>query len=151
MSETTNIVCEQSLSVISFITPIATIIAAIIGGFLLWNVHKANMVRSAKANFITAVYTELEGIYPEGVQRNQNIFQKLHGAQPALLRAASIFRFYLSTKELDEFDNSWDSYIKMYQETTEQAQTVHAFYGEGDSPYKKLCICIDRMLEHAKT
>lgn len=149
--EAVSVMVASSLSAIDFVAPAMTLLAAIIGGAMVWRVHRINMIRSAKAEFITSVYTLLEGIYPEDVGLHNEVFQKLREAQPGLHRAVAIFRFYLAGKELTQFDQAWRSYTRFYPECTKQAQTVHAFYGEGDSPYRKLCNRIDALLEFAKT
>ena len=150
MEETTKVICEQAVSITDFVAPVMTLLAAVIGGFVLWSVHKTNMVRSAKANFISSVYTLFEGIYPENVDQKREIFSKLREAQPGLHRAIAIFRFHIPKKRLSEFDRVWDAYLKFYPECTKEAQTVHAFYGEGESPYKKLCKRLDLLLDFAK-
>ncbi|MFT7223861.1 MAG: hypothetical protein ACI82Z_001404 [Cellvibrionaceae bacterium] len=129
----------------------ATIIAALIGAFLLLYIHKVNMTREAKSEFISSIYTILEGIYPKGTEHNSRVFQSLKEAQSKLLRAVSIFRFYIPKSNLEKFNETWHNYIQLYRGCTKEANAAHAFYGDGCSPYEKICACIDELLQYAKT
>ncbi len=121
-----------------------------LGGVLLWKVHRTNMVRAAKADFICAFYTVLEGVYPRQ-DPNREIFESLRNSQAGLNRAVAIFRFYVPKSKLKKFDQSWETYNLYYRSCTKENQTVHLFYGEGDGPYEKLCKRIDEVLSYAKT
>ncbi|MCG7499355.1 hypothetical protein MHO82_21040 [Vibrio sp. Of7-15] len=151
MEPVTQVECTVVIpySYLNLIVPFATIIAAIIGGWWVAKINKANSIRTAKYDFLSSVLVCFEGVYPARAGSNQEIFTVLRSAYPKLNVAVHRFRFYVPASSITSYDDSWNEYEQWYQNNNEQSITVHAFYGEGASPYKKLCEHIKTLLNHA--
>lgn len=140
--------------------PLATIIAAFIGGGWLMFVHWLNMLRTAKAEFRSSVFNVLEGVYPIRTNWNDDVAIALRIGQPKLQRTISIYRYHLCTERIAEYDKAWDDYSKFYRSVSDRSITDHNVlanlskesgnHTNESDPYEKLCIHVDKLLSFAK-
>ena len=135
---------------LNLIIPIATIIAAVIGGWWVSRINKANSIRAAKYDFLGSILECFEGVYPSITGSNTEIFTILRNAYPRINVAVHKLRSYIPDSEITGYSKAWEDYEEWYKNTNETSMKVHVFYGEGDCPYKVLCGHIEILLSYAK-
>jgi len=141
-------------------TPLATITAAFIGGGWLMFVHWLNMKRSAKAEFISSVFTILEGVYPKRINFDDDIAVILKRGHAGMQKAVFIYRFSVGKHKLREYCQAWEQYSSYYMSVTDRSITDHNVYADisaesgnpvnESDPYDKLCVHIDKLLSFAE-
>jgi hypothetical protein len=95
----------------------APILGALIGGLILFQVHRYNAFKSASEKFRSTVLKELEGLYPTPAKwpsREMQIVQILRDKFPKLEVAVTEFREHLSCTKRKRFDEAWLKYNKEY-------------------------------------
>ena len=90
--------------------PFATLLAALIGGFLLLHVQRKNARRVAAAKFRATVLEALAGLYPIPTNWPGNIDSHLRQIFPTLQRAIGEFRPYVPLYARRSYDRAWFVY-----------------------------------------
>jgi hypothetical protein len=90
--------------------PLATLLAALVGGLLLLYVHRKNARRAAAAKYRAALLEALAGLYPIPTNWPSNIDSHLRQAFPQLQRVVAEFRPYVPWHARRSYDQVWFVY-----------------------------------------
>jgi len=93
--------------------PIATVVAALVGGGFVLYVDRRNAYRVASVKFRAAVLAALSGLYPHPANWPRNvrsIDEVLRRAFPALQASVDEFRSFVPRDRQPAFDQAWRIY-----------------------------------------
>ena len=90
--------------------PLATLLAALLGGLLLLYVHRKNARRAAAAKFRSSLLSAVAGLYPVPSNWPGSIDSHLRQVFPALQQAIAEFRPYVSWHSRNSYDHAWFVY-----------------------------------------
>jgi hypothetical protein len=90
--------------------PEATLLAALVGGLLLLQVHRLNAYRAGSTKFRAEVLSTLSGLYPSPVQWPSDIDASLRSKFAKLQAAITEFRPFLAWYRRRAFDRAWFAY-----------------------------------------
>ena len=94
----------------SISAPLATLLAALIGGYLLLYIHRKNARRTATAKYRAALLEAFTGLYPIPTNWPNNIDAHLRGIFPSLQRAIAEYRPYVPWHARKAYDQAWFIY-----------------------------------------
>jgi hypothetical protein len=113
--------------------PLATLLAAFVGGLLLLYVQRRNAYRAASSRFRAAVLGELQAIYPLPAQWPKDIDSFLRTAFPKLQAAVAEFRPHLAWFQRRRFDAAWSKFRNAYGRP-QDVQVYHHYMDFDDQP-----------------
>jgi len=90
--------------------PLATLLAALVSGFLLLYVHRKSARRTAAAKCRAAILEAVTGLYPVPSDWPGNVDSHLRQVFPALQRAVAEFRPYVPWHARRSYDQAWFVY-----------------------------------------
>ena len=109
--------------------PVATLLAALLGGFLLLYVHRKNARRTAAAKFRASLLGAVAGLYPVPSNWPGNIDSHLRHIFPVLQQAVTEFRPYVSWYSRRSYDRAWFVYRLGHDSREIDKQLYHQYMG----------------------
>jgi hypothetical protein len=110
--------------------PVATLLAALVGGLLLLYVHRLNAKRTASAKFRAALLQAFSGLYPIPSNWPENIDAHLRGIFPVLQAAVAEFRPFVFWFHRRSYDAAWLKYhCSTGRSVDAKSQVYHDYYG----------------------
>jgi hypothetical protein len=109
--------------------PLATLLAALVGGLLLLHVHRKNARRAAAAKYRAALLEAFTGLYPVPANWPGDIDSHLRRAFPLLQRAVAEFRPYISWRARRSYDQAWFVYRLGPEGREIDKQLYHQYMG----------------------
>lgn len=113
------------------------ILAGLIGGLILFKVHRYNAFKSASERFRSAILNELEGLYPtpkKWPSDEGQILNILRVKFPRLEIAVTDFRCYLTWLSRRRFDKAWRKYHEDYYQYVPYTTSGGYSFGKLVSP-----------------
>ena len=140
--------------VATLLVVLATLLAALIGGFFLLHVHKQNAYRFASVKFRAAVLDALSGLYPlpsSWPNDTLAIEPMLRAIFPRLQAAIAEFRPFVPWYCRRAFDRAWLRYRSATEREIDYQCYLHyiPFHGNPD-PEQTLKNNVDALLSFAK-
>jgi len=131
--------------------PVATLVAALIGGLFLLHVHRLNAFRAASTKFRAAVLEIFKAIYPAPSRWPENVDSFLRNVLPGLQSAVTEFRSFLPWYRQRAFDRAWFRY-RCATGRKIDIQCYHHYMDFSDQPDPKETFKrnVDAMLSFAK-
>jgi len=112
--------------------PLATLLAALVGGLLLLHVHRKNARRAAAAKYRAALFESFAGLYPVPSDWPGNIDSHLRQLFPALQRTMAEFRPYVPRRSRKSYDRAWFVYRLGTDGREIDKQLYHQYMGFTD-------------------
>lgn len=150
MEPTIQVECIVPYNYLNFVVPAATIISAIIGGWWVFNINRANAIRAAKYEFIGVILTCFKDIYPAQTEPVQGALGIIGNSFATINIAIQKLRFYVNESSLSAYDRAWDEYKNWYKNKIHgEPLTTADFYNPDKSLNIEFCAHIEALLSFA--